>query len=345
MRIGNNPAKSGLPAYKAKELGIALLTYVPSLVGYFENALEILKYQINSIYTSTSQEFDLLVFDNGSCSEVVSALQRYYQQKRIQWLVLSQHNLGKTGAWNWIFGSIPNDLICYADSDVLFRSGWLEASLDILKAFPNAGMVSAQPNFFDVLDGQGKAHKILEGDQNFEFGTYRPEKEIIDEYCFGLGANKQLSERFHNMPVPYVINKAREITAVVGATHMQFLTTREIARQVVPLPVSKGLFRGETTALDRKIDALGYLHLSTQENLVFHMGNTITERLLSEVSKDMESQIETREAPERIVKKKSLPNRLASRLAKNSSINRFMLRVYNFLFRVLYTETSEGNRT
>ena len=133
MRTGANPAKAGIPAYKPQKLGIALIVYIPFTEGYFADSLDILHYQIESIH-STTQDFDLLILDNGSCSQVVEKLQAYFDQKRIDWLILSQHNLGKAGAWNWIFATMPNELICYADSDVLFRPGWLKACQDVLDA-------------------------------------------------------------------------------------------------------------------------------------------------------------------------------------------------------------------
>lgn len=133
MRIGKNPAKAGLPAYQPQKLGVALIVYIPFTEGYFANSLEILKYQIASLRAATPLPYDLLVFDNGSCPEVVADLQQMQANEEIDWLVLSAHNLGKAGAWNWIFAAMPNELICYADSDVLFRPGWLEASLEILE--------------------------------------------------------------------------------------------------------------------------------------------------------------------------------------------------------------------
>ncbi|HWQ84881.1 MAG TPA: glycosyltransferase family A protein, partial [Anaerolineales bacterium] len=136
MRTGRNPAKSGLEAYTPKELAVALILYIPSQDGYFANALEIFKMQLASIKAATSQPYDLLVFDNGSCASVVQTLQELYQAGEITWLVLSRHNIGKAGAWNWIFASLPNPLIGYADADVLFRPGWFEASQEILKNIP-----------------------------------------------------------------------------------------------------------------------------------------------------------------------------------------------------------------
>jgi len=46
-------------------------------------------------------------------------------QQEIQYLVLSDKNLGKGGAWNQIFGGAPGEIIVYSDSDVLsILDGW-----------------------------------------------------------------------------------------------------------------------------------------------------------------------------------------------------------------------------
>ena len=338
MRTGQNPSKSGIPAYKPKPLGIALLVYIPFMEGYFKHSLDILKFQVASLYENTAQEFDLLVFDNGSCPEVIDALGDLKYEGHIEWLVLSQNNLGKVGAWNWIFGSMPNELICYADSDVLFRQGWLEASLEIIQAYPKAGMVSAQPTFHDVLDGKGIAHLSLEDDPNFRNGEYRPEYEIVEEYCLGIGADDDLSARFFNKQLPCITELRSNTKAVLGASHMQFIIPNGIAREMTPLPVSKGLHRAETTTLDRKIDESGYLHLSTQENYVMHMGNMISEKLLSEVQAFNGSVNLNNTSYELILSKRSILFRLVARLIKIPSLNQFFLRVYDFLYRALYVE-------
>ncbi len=336
--MGKNPSKTGVPAYVPKQLGIALLVYIPLLEGYFQHSLDILKFQIASLYQNTKQEIDLLVFDNGSCSQVTDALADLYDDRIVDWLVLSQHNLGKVGAWNWIFGSMPNDLICYADSDVLFRQGWLETSLEIIQAFPKVGMVSAQPTFHDVLDGKGKAHLSLQGNHNFKNGEYRPKHEIVEEYLLGIGADDDLSNRFLNMDLPCITDLRSNTSAVIGATHMQFIIPREVARQLIPLPVSKGLYRAETMALDRKIDEFGYLHLSSQENYVMHMGNMINAKLLSEVQ-ELDGSLNFNANPEELVlSKRSILFRSVLRLLRIPSINHFFLRVYDFLYRALYVE-------
>ncbi len=341
MRTGKNPAKDGLPAYTPHRLGVALIVYIPFTEGYFENSIEIFRYQLDSLRAATGEPFDLLVFDNGSCPQVVSALEGLYNQRQIDWLILSAHNMGKAGAWNWIFASMPNELICYADSDVLFRPGWLEASLQVLGAFPKAGMVGAQPNFYDVMDGKGSAHLRLQGDSSYTFGDYRPDKDTVDEYCLGIGASEELVAQFHSRPLPAITEQQSKVQAVIGASHMQFLIPREVARRVVPLPATKGLLRKETMSIDYKIDELGYLHLSTTKSYVFHMGNMVNERLRDEVKRIAGITENAAPARQKKVTKPSTVQRTLTRLAKRPRFNRLFLRLYNLLFRVLYSEALE----
>lgn len=342
MRIGANPAKAGLPAYVPQELGVALITYIPLLEGYFKNSLEILTYQLQSLRASTTVPFDLLIFDNGSCPEAVAQLKTWQAEQKIDWLVLSKHNLGKAGAWNWIFAAMPNELICYADSDVLFRPGWLEASQAILQAFPQAGMVAAQPNFYDVLEGQGQAQQVLKDQAGYEWREYWPDKAVIDEFCLGIAASPEVAAPFYQKPLPVVVRLSAVHDgnqAVVGASHMQFIIPRAVARQVTPLPATRGLLRTETMALDNRVDQLGFLHLSTTQPYVFHMGNTLNERLLVEVRKVIKQDL----APRAITPTDQPVNRSwlyrgLSWLASQPRCKPRLMRVYNLLFQVLYTE-------
>jgi hypothetical protein len=130
------------------------------------------------------------------------------------------------------------------------------------------------------------------------------------------------------------------VQAILGASHMQFLIPRQVARQVAPLPASKGLFRAETISLDRKVDELGYLHLSILENYVFHMGNTFTERLLDEVRRaglDTPAIVQAQASKSTALVRKSLLQRSLERLARRPQFNRWLERLYHLLFRVLYS--------
>jgi glycosyltransferase involved in cell wall biosynthesis len=345
LRTGKNPAKNGLPAYSPQRLGVALIVYIPFTEGYFENALEVFQYQVASLRATTNEPFDLLVFDNGSCAPAVSVLKGLHDRKQIDWLVLSGHNMGKSGAWNWIFAAMPNELVCYADSDVLFRPGWLEASSQVLEAFPQAGMVGAQPSFYDVMKGEGKAHLNMLEDSRYIAAEYKPPVEIVDEYVLGIGATGEVADQFYHTALPTLVQQEKGVQAVLGASHMQFVIPRQVARQVVPLPATRGLLRAETMSLDYKIDQLGYLHLSTTQPYVFHMGNTISERLLDEV-KAITGVVSSRPvSPQRGQARTSVRasalERWLARLAKRPRYQKLLVRLYNLLFRALYAETLE----
>jgi glycosyltransferase involved in cell wall biosynthesis len=277
MRKGQNPAKMGMPAYQPKRLGVAILVYIPSLYGYFEQLLSILKNQVASLYSATPGDFDLMVFDNGSCPAVQEELMEMYQSGAVEWLVCSEHNLGKTGALNWILGAMPNELICYSDSDVLFRPGWLENSLKILETFPRPGVVAAQPSFFDQLQGEGTAHRALENDPRFSLEKVNLDSRVVDEYIQGIGLPEAQAESLRATPVTQVTDWESGTQAVLGATHMQFIIPREVARQVLPLPATRGLSGEEDRSFDWTIDQAGFLHLSTPVPYVYHMGNVYDE--------------------------------------------------------------------
>ena len=53
--------------------------------------------------------------------------------------------MGKGGAWNVMLAGAPGEIIAYTDADVLFSPNWLARSVEILKTFPNVGMVTARP--------------------------------------------------------------------------------------------------------------------------------------------------------------------------------------------------------
>jgi glycosyltransferase involved in cell wall biosynthesis len=338
MRQGQNPAKMGLPAYQPKKLGLALLSYIPSQTGYFAQALEILKYQIASVHHSTT-EFDLLLFDNGSSPEVQQELCNLQADGLIHFLILSKFNLGKTGALNWILAAMPNELIGFADGDVLFRPGWQEETERIFGAFPSAGLVTAQPCLFDILRGEGQAHVSLYDDPRYHCYKGQLDPEVVKEYARGTGLNAGQIEELIERPVDFVEDRSSSVRAVIGASHMQFVLRRETARRLLPLPAAYALNRDEDAALNRAVDQLGLMHLSTPEPFVHHIGNHLDENTLAEISqleldKILREPIAGKSGREQI--KTSPAKRFGFWLFKNLSqwpfFRRIFQRFYNFLF-------------
>jgi hypothetical protein len=331
MRIGQNPARRSIPAYSPRRLGAASLVYIPMLEGYFAEQLQVVGLHLRSLRQNTSEEFDLMVFDNGSCVEIKQQLLEWQQQGLIDWLLTSQYNMGKTGALNWMFSCMPNELLVYSDADVLYRAGWLEKSLEILQAFPQAGLITAQPDFFPLIKGTMKAYLQLDSTV-YEMSQVIPSQQAVDEYVHGLGEREKTRERIEGKPVTMALQRASGVKAVIGATHMQFIARREVLQCALPLPATMGLSPEEDQVLDRRVDDHGFLHLSTMEPYVYHMGNQVDEIALKE-----NIQISTREKPvEVITPTQSWPVgwRIVAGLARSHWLRGFFTKLYNRLFQI-----------
>ena len=139
MRVGQNPAKALKDVELPAEITVAITVYIPFLSGYYQQSLDVLKASLNSLLENRDPEFDLLVFDNCSCAEVREFLVEQRDLGNIQFLILSDKNLGVGGAWDIIFAASPGKVIAYSDYDILYRHDWLRESLRVLETYPRWG--------------------------------------------------------------------------------------------------------------------------------------------------------------------------------------------------------------
>lgn len=339
MRVGQNPSKMlSVPAYSPKKLGVAVLSHIPSHGGYYSEALEIVEIQIASLHKATS-EFDLLLFDNGSCREVQTELARWHAQGDIHYLFLSQYNLGKTGAMNWILASMPNELVCFTDCDVLFRPGWIEKTEEIFDSFESAGIVTAQPCLHDILQGKGRAHLALADHPFYRSFDRLLQPEAVVEYGRGIDLGQAEVAGLQARPVRFVENRRTGVAAVVGASHMQFVIRKDSARRILPLPVSLGLNREEDRKFNFAIDQLDQVHLSTPIPYVYHMGNHLDDYTRAEIEKLGLPDARSRSShPSRVSAalqgspRKQTLMRLLSFFSRYSFLRNLLVRMYNTLF-------------
>jgi cellulose synthase/poly-beta-1,6-N-acetylglucosamine synthase-like glycosyltransferase len=147
MRVGQNPARFVEKVAQPAEIMVAVVNCIPFLSGYYEQSLDVLKVVVESLNATRESDhpYDVLFFDNHSCQEVRAYLKEASDLGKIQYLVLSESNIGKIGAWNYMFGAAQGKYVVFSDGDVEFRPGWLSASLDLFETFPNVGMVTARP--------------------------------------------------------------------------------------------------------------------------------------------------------------------------------------------------------
>lgn len=318
MRKGQNPAKSVDQVAKPERITVAVLNYIPFVSGFFAEMPEVLKACLTSLRNDPGLPFDLMVFDNGSCREVQQYLLDERTAGRIQYLMLSEKNLGKGGAWNIIFNAAPGEIVAYADNDVFFYPGWLSRSVEILETYPKAGMVTARP-FATKNDYLTSTFSWIENQQDvtLEKGKLIP---IDDHRAFGMsiGHSAESAVKGYEKSITYKATY-KGVSAFVGASHWQFSAYKSVVQQFLPFDMSKPM--GQVIQLDRKINDNGYLRLMVSDPLAMNMSNT---PILTTAPVDGN--------------KKETKASLFQRLREIGVVKKSLLSLYDLIFRWYYRE-------
>jgi glycosyltransferase involved in cell wall biosynthesis len=314
MRQGQNPAKYVKEVTHPKSITVAVLTYIPFLSGFYAEALEVLKICLESIWSGTTEiAYDLMVFDNGSCSETIEYLVKAKEEGRIQYLILSEKNLGKGGAWNIMFPAAPGKIIAYADSDVLFYPGWLSQSVKILDTYPNVGMVTSRPFrtreqlFTKTLDWAKN-----EPGAQIQEGQLLPWKNFL-EFNLSLGGEETEIRKKFNETRDYRIS-FQGLTTQIGASHWQFVAYKNILMNFLPFEMDRPM--GQVLRLDEAVNNAGLLRLMTAEPYAMNMSNAVPGKMRKESSS-----------------KRTVTQGLIRRLLDLRPIRVVLLGLYNRIFR------------
>ncbi len=276
MRLGQNPAKFVKSVAKPARITVAVLNYIPFVSGYYAQLPKVLDVCLRSIRDGARDiEFDLMVFDNGSCPEVVDYLKNERNEGRIQYLILSEKNLGKGGAWNVIFNAAPGEIIAYTDNDALFSEGWLKQSLALLEGFPNVGMVTARPfrtnpDFYDQTLAWARSAEGV----TLESGDFIP-YETFREFDLSLGQSEAEILAHYEASTDQKISY-NGLTALAGASHWQFTAYKKTLVEFLPFEMSRPM--GQVKQLDQRMNQAGFLRLMPLEPYAMNLSNTLDER-------------------------------------------------------------------
>ena len=271
MRIGQNPAKYIKAATKPERITIAVLNYIPFQSGFYAEVLDVLKACLESIWEGADLPYDLMVFDNGSCDEALQYLVDKFEEGRIEYLVLSDKNLGKGGAWNHIFGAAPGEIVAYCDNDVRFSKGWLSRSVELLEHYPNVGMVTSRPfrtrEEFSTATVKWANNTPKVKLERGEFITW----ESYLEFNLSLGAaEEEIRKKFAVTEDIRITYKGKD--AQVGASHWQFISYKSVLQKFLPFNMEKPM--GQVRQLDERMNQAGLLRLMVTDPLAANMSNT-----------------------------------------------------------------------
>jgi glycosyltransferase involved in cell wall biosynthesis len=213
---------------------------------------------------------------------VVQYLQGLQSQGEIDCLMLSKRNLGKIGALQILFNAAPGEMIAYADDDIFFYPSWLEAHLEVLEAFPQVGMVSGVA----VRDRAQRASQTLQtlindAPRDLSFTTERRiPVEWETDWALSTG-RAPAQHRAATQSDQEIVLKKGGVEAIGCASHFQFVGPKEAFIKALPVEWT-GRLMGQMIELDEAVDALGFLRLSTAERYVRHIGNALSQDIVTE---------------------------------------------------------------
>ena len=277
-----------------------------------------LKASLESMRKDAGLPFDLMVFDNGSCEEVREYLVNEQEEGRIQYLILSEKNMGKGGAWNVMLTGASGEIIAYTDSDVLFSPNWLKRSVEILEAFPNVGMVTARPfrtppEFYETTLKWARANATLEEGQFIPWETFL-------EFNLSLGQTEEENRKVYAETKDWRI-QYKGVTAMAGASHWQFTAYKSTLQQFLPFEMDKPM--GQVRQLDKRMNDAGLLRLMVSDPLAMNMSNTLG-YLRGELGGGKKQKVKSKAG-------------LAKRVLEIGLVKKSLLAVYNKIFSWYYS--------
>jgi len=145
-RLGKAPTREQLNERLPRRITMAMVTHIPHLAGYYKDQVRITELSLQSMIKNAGENlvFDVLVFDQNSCTEWRGRLASLQDSGYIDNLYISGHNIGKLAALHKINGMVDSEIICFTDDDVLFYPEWLATALDLIDNFP-ADLVTGSP--------------------------------------------------------------------------------------------------------------------------------------------------------------------------------------------------------
>lgn len=281
MRIGYNPDKDKqLPASDYVHQ-VVIPVYIPNDKDYFKDGLIILKYCLESLLKTSHSKTYFTVVNNGSSLEVETYLIELKNNNQIQELIHTT-NIGKMNAVLKGLAGHSFPLITITDSDVLFLSGWQNATYAVFEGFPKAGAVCPTPSSRSYKTYTSNIYWNLFWSKELRFAEVQ-NPAALKAFATSIGDENFYDE---NQLKQYLTVNKGAFKAVVGSGHFAATYKLEVFKEGISLySTFKMGGKSEIELLDIPVVKKDLWRLSTADNFAFHMGNVVEDWMHIEVNK------------------------------------------------------------
>lgn len=272
MRIGSNPLRDrNVRPFAPLVLGV--VTHLPHTSGYHEHRFEVIQTCIRSMLSGLEQEHSLIVWDNGSCSQL-----RQWIRSLNPAVFVEGVNVGKATARAGIFRMVPPEtMVAMSDDDVLYYPGWYEAQMQVHETYPKVACVSGNPVRTSFRWGCEKTIRWMKKEKVLEIGRFIP-RQYENDFCTSIGRDPEIHKANTEADMDYR-GLYKGVYAYATSHHCQFIAR---AGRVLPALKSDGWAMGDEKPFDIAMDSIG-LRLSTVIRYSRHIGNFIHDELREEI--------------------------------------------------------------
>jgi glycosyltransferase involved in cell wall biosynthesis len=242
---------------------------------YHAERLNVIKACLETMRINAGDEnFQVLVWDNGSCDQLTHWLRRSYQPD----LLVEGPNVGKWNARASIVRMLPpGTIVGVSDDDMFYYPGWLDAHMEVLDTYPKVGTVSGWP-----VRTQHRFHSLFTrrwGERLgcIEYGRYISEQEDED-FCTSIGRDYKWHIDYTKDDSDARINYRGVWTYATGH-HCQFIgyagvlaEHTEFSNEAMP----------SERPFEQSVDHAELLRLTTYKRCTRHIGNVLDKRLEDE---------------------------------------------------------------
>lgn len=116
------------------------------------NKAPYVKKALESVFSQTFRDFELIVVDDGSTDDSLGVAKTILEGSGIDYQLIHQENAGVSTARNNGVAASRGDFICFLDADDWWASTFLERMDWLIKAYPDAGIYGV--NYYIISRGK-----------------------------------------------------------------------------------------------------------------------------------------------------------------------------------------------